>query len=121
MQRDAAYAICRTVSTIEHRAQIEHREHSLHCCEPCRASDQSTAVEILDRLAAIDSLCCSDEPGVSVLKGLRQCWSYAFLLLNFIGNNAHQKQSFKTYTHETQNRIDHPGYLAVQLHLTCYQ
>ena len=61
--RDSAYGTCGTVSIIELRNHIEHRAHSLRCCEPCSASNRSTAVEILDRLAAIDSLCCSDEPG----------------------------------------------------------
>ena len=89
--RDAAYATCGTVSIIELRAHIDHRAHILFCYEPCRASDWSTALEILDCLAAIDSLRCCDEPGVSALQGLRQCWLYACLLLNFIGNNVHWK------------------------------
>ena len=93
MQRiqNAAYATCGTVSIIELRAHIEDRAHSLYCYEPCRASDRSTDVELLDRWASIDSLLCSDEPGVSALQGLRQCWSYACLLLNLIGNNVHWK------------------------------
>ena len=69
----------------------------------CRASDRSTAVKILDRRAAIGSLRCSDEPVVPALQGLCQCWSFACLLLNFIENNAHRKQSIKTYI-KTVNR-----------------
>ena len=65
--RNTAYATCGTVSIIGLRAHIEHRAHSLHCCEPCRASDRYTAVEILDRCIAINSLRCSDEQGVSAL------------------------------------------------------
>ena len=67
--------------------ELIHREHRLHCYEPCRASDGSTAVKILDRRAAIDSLCCSDEQGVFALQALRQiavnvghmraCWQVA--------------------------------------------
>ena len=37
----AAYATCGTVSIIELKAHIEHRAHSLHCCELCRASEHS--------------------------------------------------------------------------------
>ena len=94
--QEMLYSTCGTVSIVELRAHIEHRAHSLHCCEPCRASDWSTAVEILDHRAAINSLCCSDEQDVSALQGLRQCWSYACLLLNFTGNNAHWKLGIKT-------------------------
>ena len=74
--KNAAYATCGSVSIIELRAHIEHRVHSLYCYEPCRASDWSTAMEILDRRVAIDSLCCSDEPDGSALQGLCQSWSY---------------------------------------------
>ena len=47
-------------------------EHVAYATYGCRASDRSTAVEILDCLAAIGSLRCSDEPVVSALQGLCQ-------------------------------------------------
>ena len=57
-------------------------EHVAHATDGiCRALDRSTAVEILDRRAVIGSLSCSDEPVVSALQGLCQCWSYVCLLL----------------------------------------
>ena len=59
------------------------------------------AVEILNCRAAIGSLLCSDEPA---LQGLCQCWSYACLLLNFIGKSAHLKQGVKAYI-KTVNRL----------------
>ena len=39
----------------------------------CRASDQSTAVEILDRRAAIGSLRCTDNTDEPVVSALQDC------------------------------------------------
>ena len=71
---------------------MEHVAYTTY--KTCTSSDWSTVVEIFDRQAAIGSLRCSDEPVASALQGPCKCWSYACLLLNFIGNtdNAHRKQ-----------------------------
>ena len=67
-------ALCETVSMIEHILHIWHMSDSLHCCEQCRVSDQSTAAKISDRWEGISSLCFNNEEGV---QGLCPCWSYA--------------------------------------------
>ena len=54
-EKNAGYSSCGAVSIIEHRAQSRHKSDSLHCYEPCRASDRSTAVEILDSREVISS------------------------------------------------------------------
>ena len=65
-QRCKKCKICNlwTDALIEYKAHMRHSRHksnSLHCCGQNTASDQSTAVEILDRREAISSLSCSDE------------------------------------------------------------
>ena len=79
--RNARNAICGSVSMIEHKLHIWHMSDPLHWCEQFRASDLSTAMEILDRWEAISSLRCSNEQGASAFQGLRRCWSYVPMLL----------------------------------------
>ena len=54
--KNAGDATCGTVPVIDHRVNSWHKSDSLQCVEPWRASNQITAVEILDCWAVIRNI-----------------------------------------------------------------
>ena len=101
-KKNARNTICGMASSIERK---------MHTREQCWASDRSKALEILDRWQAISSLCCSDEQGVSAFQGLSRCWSYAYLLLNFLlhpSQTLEIMRNLRWLGNNAQSRIRHP-------------
>ena len=89
----ARNALCGKVSTIVHMWHICHMSDSSHCCEPCRASDRSTAWKywIVGKQSVHSGWAAVTSMVYLRSQGLCWSWPYACLLLNWdmhTGNKA---------------------------------